>query len=100
MTLCAPLLQEAVAALQGRLGDPSAVFLVASPEEGKVAMAAAVSPAAVAGGLQVLNTAYVHPLAAWDIGCWSLCCSASGEPQCWLSVSAEPTCTQAARGQC
>jgi len=56
-----------VAALQGRLGDPSAVFLVASPEEGKVAMAAAVSPAAVAGGLQVLNTALVHLLPAWAL---------------------------------
>lgn len=47
------MLQEAAAALQERLGDLSAVFLIASPEEGKVAMAAAVSPAAVAGGLQV-----------------------------------------------
>ena len=46
--------QEAAAALQERLGDPSAVFLAASPEDGKVAMAAAVSPAAIAGGLQVI----------------------------------------------
>ena len=49
------VLQEAAAALQERLGDPSAVFLAASPEEGKVAMAAAISPAAVAGGLQVFD---------------------------------------------
>ena len=45
--------QDAASGLLAQLGDPCAVFLVSSPEGGKVAMAAACSPAVVASGLQV-----------------------------------------------
>lgn len=45
------MVQDAAAQLQAQLGDPAAVFLATSPAAGKVAMAVAVSPAAVEGGL-------------------------------------------------
>lgn len=44
--------QEAAAALQSTLGDPSAVVLLSSAGEGKVGMAAAFSPEVVKEGLQ------------------------------------------------
>ena len=49
----ATCLQEAAAQLQEQLGDPAAVCLLSVPEEGKVSMAAAFSPAVVKQGLQV-----------------------------------------------
>ncbi len=82
-------LQEAAAALQQRLGDPSAVFLAASPEEGKVAMAAAVSPAAVAGGLQVADWSPMGCLTDWP---WAAGLSALR--MLWAQMSAELTATQ------
>lgn len=45
-------LQDAAVQLQADLGDPSAVFLIASPDSQKVTMVAACSPAAVKKGLQ------------------------------------------------
>ena len=49
----ATCLQEAAAKLQEQLGDPAAVCLLSVPEEGKVSMVAAFSPAVVQQGLQV-----------------------------------------------
>ena len=49
----ATCLQEAAAKLQEQLGDPAAVCLLSVPEEGKVSMVAAFSPAVVKQGLQV-----------------------------------------------
>eukprot|EP00891_Asterochloris_glomerata_P004769 jgi/Astpho2/4769/Aster-00316 len=45
-------LQEAATQLQEQLGDPAAVCLLSVPEEGKVSMVAAFSPAVVKQGLQ------------------------------------------------
>jgi len=44
--------QEAAAQIQASLGDPAAVFLIASPDSQKVSMVAAFSPAVVSQGLQ------------------------------------------------
>ena len=49
----ATCLQEAATQLQEQLGDPAAVCLLSVPEEGKVSMVAAFSPAVVKQGLQV-----------------------------------------------
>ncbi|KAL0021441.1 hypothetical protein WJX79_010147 [Trebouxia sp. C0005] len=45
-------LQEAASQMQASLGDPAAVFLIASPDSQKVSMAAAFSPLVVSQGLQ------------------------------------------------
>ncbi len=45
-------MQEAAAQIQASLGDPAAVFLIASPDSQKVSMVAAFSPAVVSQGLQ------------------------------------------------
>ncbi|KAA6423619.1 MAG: alanyl-tRNA synthetase, partial [Trebouxia sp. A1-2] len=44
--------QEAASQMQASLGDPAAVFLIASPDSQKVSMAAAFSPLVVSQGLQ------------------------------------------------
>ena len=44
--------QDAAVQLQADLGDPSAVFLIASPDSQKVTMVAACSPSVVKKGLQ------------------------------------------------
>ncbi len=45
-------MQEAASQIQASLGDPAAVFLIASPDSQKVSMVAAFSPAVVSQGLQ------------------------------------------------
>jgi hypothetical protein len=47
-----PPLQEAAVGLQEKLGDPSAVVLLSSPEPDKVALVAALSAAAVKAGIK------------------------------------------------
>ena len=52
MTRHACCMQEAASQIQASLGDPAAVFLIASPDSQKVSMVAAFSPVLVSQGLQ------------------------------------------------